>query len=203
METLKSLAENIKKEAENVEALRVEKSVAEEKIRDTLDKNCTEIILPVLKEYSDLLGVIAHALGGSAYLPSQSGYRNRELKCGLTMYLSDCHIGYKCSYSSSELIIGVGQSSRSTGCRSLVMAPYWVTAESTQQTLNELTEWFCEYLGTCVECLKSTSASLASEVEKLKNMLAASDTVQKNEDGTVEITLGGVRYVGTVVKERY
>ena len=201
METLKSLTENIKKEAENVEALRVEKSVTEEKIRDTIDKNCKEIILPVLKEYSDLLGVIAHALGGSAYLPSQSGYRNRELKRGLTMYLSDCYIGYKCSYSSSVLTIGVGQSSRSTGCRSLVMAPYWVTAESTQQTLNELTEWFCKYLGTCVECLKSTSASLASEVEKLKNMLSASDTVEHRDDGTVAVTIGGKRFVGTLIEE--
>ena len=201
MEAFKSLTENIKKEAENVEALRVEKSVAEEKIRDTIDKNCTEIILPVLKEYSDLLGVIAHALGGNAYLPSQRSYQSRELKCGLTMYLNDCYVGYKHPSGSGTLIIGVGQSSRSTGCRNLVMAPYWVTAESTQQTLNELTEWFCEYLGTCVERLKSTSASLASEVEKLKNMLAASDTVEHRDDGTVEITLGGVRYIGTVVKE--
>ena len=202
METLKSLAENIKKEAENVEALRVEKSVAEEKIRDTIDKNCTEIILPVLEEYSDLLGVIAHALGGNVYLPSQSSYRNRELKCGLTMYLSDCYVGYKRQpYSSSTLIIGVGQSSRATGCRSLTMAPYWATAESTQQTLNELTEWFCEYLGTCVECLKSTSASLASEVEKLKNMLAASDTVEHRDDGTVAVTIGSKRFVGTLIEE--
>lgn len=201
METLKSLTESIKKEAENVEALRVEKSVTEEKIRDTIDKNCTEIILPVLKEYSDLLGVIAHALGGNAYLPSQSRYHNRELKCGLTMYLSDCYIGYKHPNGSGTLIIGVGQSSRSTGCRSLVMAPYWVTAESTQQTLNELTEWFCEYLGTCVECLKSTSASLASEVEKLKNMLAVSDTVEHRDDGTVAVTIGGKRFVGTLTEE--
>lgn len=201
MEALKSLTENIKKEAENVEALRVEKSVTEEKIRDTINKNYTEIILPVLKEYSDLLRVIAHALGSSAYLPSQSRYRSHELKCGLTMYLNDCYIGYKQPNGSGTLIIGVGQSSRSTDCRSLMMAPYWVTAESTQQTLNELTEYFCEYLGTCVECLKSTSASLASEVEKLKNMLSASDTVEHREDGTVEITLGGVRYIGTVAKE--
>lgn len=199
METLKSLTENIKKEAKNVEALRVEKSAAEGKIRDIVDKNCKEIILPVLKEYSDLLGVITHALGGTAYLPSQSKYRNRELKCGLTMYLSDCYIGYK--WPNSNMTIGVGQSSRSTGCCSLDMAPYWITAESTQQTLNELTEWFCEYLGTCVECLKSTSASLASEVEKLKNMLSASDTIEHRDDGTVEITLGGVRYIGTVARE--
>ena len=201
METLKSLTENIKKEAENVEALRVEKSVAEEKIRDTLDKNCKEIILPVLEEYSDLLGVIAHALGSSAYMPSQSKYRNRELKCGLTMYLSDCYIGYKLPSGSGTLTIGVGQSSRSTGCRSLVMAQYWITAESTQQTLNELTELFCEYLGTCVECLKSTSASLASEVEKLKNMLSASDTVEHRDDGTVAVTIGGKRFVGTLIEE--
>jgi prefoldin subunit 5 len=80
-------------------------------------------------------------------------------------------------------------------------APYWVTAERTQQTLDKLTEQFCRYLGSCVERLKTTSASLASEVEKLKNILSTSDTVEHRDDGTVEITLGGVRYIGTVVKE--
>lgn len=198
METLKSLTENIRKEAENVEALKKEKADTEAEICEAVDKNCKEIILPVLKEYSDLLAVIAHALGSADLLPSASAISGYSICDKLEMQLTSCYIGFVSKVSGCSLGIGVGQSCRSTGCKDLRFAPYWVTAERTQETLDKLTEQFCRYLGSCVERLKSTSASLASEVEKLKDILSTSDTVVHKDDGTVEIQLGGKTYIGKV-----
>ena len=201
MDSIKSLTESIRKEAESVEALKKEKAATEAEICEAVDKNCKEIILPVLKQYSDLLAVIAHALGSGDLLPSTSAFSGYSFCDKLEMQLTYTYIGFVSKVSGSPLGIGVGQSCRSTGCKDLRYAPYWITAERTQQTLDELTEQFCKYLGPCVERLKSTSASLASEVEKLKNILSTSDTVEHRDDGTVAVTIGGKRFVGTLIEE--
>ncbi len=198
MESIKSLTENIRKEAANVEALKKEKADTEAEICEAVDKNCKEIILPVLQEYSDLLAVIAKALGGADLLPSAAAFNGYSFCDKLEMQLSSTYIGFMSRVGSCSSGIGVGQSCRSTGCKDLRYAPYWVTAECTQETLDKLTEQFCRYLGSCVERLKSTSASLASDVEKLKNILSTSDTVVHRDDGTVEIQLGGKTYIGKV-----
>ena len=201
MESIKSLTENIRREAANVESLKKEKAATEAEICEAVDKNCKEIILPVLQEYSDLLAVIAHALGSADLLPSASTISGYSICDKLTIQLTSCYIGFVSNVSGCSLGVGVGQSCRSTGCKDLRYAPYWVTAERTQQTLDVLTEQFCKYLGSCVERLKSTSASLASEVEKLKNILSTSDTVVHRDDGTVAVTIGGKRFVGTLIEE--
>ena len=198
MESIKALTENIRKEAANIESLKKEKAATEAEICDAVDKNCKEIILPVLQQYSDLLAVIAHALGSADLLPSASVFNGYIICDKLETVLNSTYIGFKSKVSDCNLGVGVGQSCRSTGCRDLRYAPYWVTAERTQQTLDVLTEQFCKYLGSCVERLKSTSASLAAEVEKLKNILSTSDTVVHRDDGTVEIQLGGKTYIGKV-----
>lgn len=201
MELIKSLTENIRKEAENVESLRKEKANTEGEICSAVDKNCKEIILPVLQEYSDLLAVIAHALGSADLLPSASICDGYSICDKLEMVLNSTYIGFMSRVGSCSLGVGVGQSCRSIGCSDLRYAPYWVTAERTQETLDKLTEQFCRYLDSCVERLKSTSASLASEVEKLKNILSTSDTVEHRDDGTVAVTIGGKRFVGTLIEE--
>lgn len=201
METLKSLTENIRKEAKNIESLKKEKADTEAEICETVDKNYKEIILPVLKEYSDLLAVIAHALGSADLLPSASAFNGYSICDKLEMQLTSCYIGFVSKVSGCSLGVGVGQGCRSTRCKDLRYAPYWVTAERTQETLDKLTEQFCRYLDSCVERLKSISASLASEVEKLKNILSTSDTVVHRDDGTVAVTIGGKRFVGTLTEE--
>ena len=201
METLDTLISNIKAEAANIESLKKDKATTEAEICEAVDKNCKEIILPVLEEYSDLLAVIAKALGSGDLLPSTSTCNGYSICDRLEMQLSGCYIGFLSKVSGCSLGIGVGQSCRSAGCKDLRYAPYWITAERTQETLDKLTEQFCKYLGLCVERLKSTSASLASEVEKLKNILSTSDTVEHRDDGTVAVTIGGKRFVGTLIEE--
>lgn len=196
MESIKSLMESVAKEAHTVEALRKEKANAEHNIIEAIDKNCREIILPVLKQYSDLLAVIDHSL---TTLPVAVGVHNETLTCGLKVFLDGAYIGFRTSDNS--IVVGVGQRSRSTGCRELKMSAYWLTAEQTQKTLNELTVKFCDYLTLCAQRLEFTSASLAEELQKLEDVLSKSDTVEHKEDGTVVITIGGKRFTGTLEEE--
>ena len=195
---LEELTKGISAEVENLNALKKERSDLKAQVSQTIDKNCRDIVIPVLESYSKILQSIDSALDctGEA-MPSHNDF-NKSLPCGLSVYMHGTWIGLRVSTGVS---VGYGRSSHSTGCMDRAFAPYWLSVESTQKSVNELTEVFCEYLQECADVLKLSSASVAAEVQKLKDAISASDTVQKNEDGTVEITLGGVRYIGTVVKE--
>ena len=195
---LEELTKGISAEVENLNALKKERSDLKAQVSQTIDKNCRDIVLPVLESYSKILHSIDSALDctGEA-MPSQIRYQ-KFLPCGLSVYMHGTWIGLKTATNEN---VGYGRSSHSTGCMDRAFAPYWLSVESTQKSVDELTEVFCEYLQECADVLKLSSASVAAEVQKLKDALSASDTVQKNEDGTVEITLGGVRYIGTIVKE--
>ena len=195
---LEELTKGINKEVENLRALKKERSVLTAQTRQTIDKNCRDIVLPVLGKYSDILQSIDSAVSDTGCdMPRTENYYGKPLPCGLKMYISGAWVGFGRTASD----IGWGRSSRSCGCTNIDYAPYWLSVENAQKSVNELTEAFCEYLQKCVDVLKLSSASVAAEVQKLKDALSASNTVQKNDDGTVEITLGGVKYRGTVVKE--
>lgn len=196
---LEELTKGINAEVENLRALKKERSDLKAQARKTIDKNCCDIVLPVLEVYTKILQGIDSALDSTGFeKPNQAEYCGKLLPCGLKMHMSGVWIGFT---RTNDRDIGCGRSSRSCGCTNIDYAPYWLSAESTQRSVNELTEVFCGYLQKCVDVLKLSSASVAAEVQKLKDALSASNTVQKNEDGTVEITLGGVRYRGTVIKE--
>lgn len=196
---LEELAKGIDKEVDNLRVLKKERSDLEAQTRQIIDKNCRDIVLPVLEKYSYILQSIDNALSSTGFeKPCQAEYCDKLLPCGLKMQMSGVWIGFTRTNGGD---IGYGASSRSCGCTEIEYAPYWLSAESTQRSVNELTEVFCEYLQRCADVLYLSSASVAEQVQKLKDALSASDTVQKNEDGTVEITLGGVKYRGTVVKD--
>ena len=200
METLGTLISNIKAETANVESLRKEKSVAEDNIRKAVDKNYKDIIKPVLQQYSDLLAIIAHALGDANKMPSTEWACREYLSNGLQVNICSTYVGFKSHNDGRTCEVGIGQSCKTDGCTSLYYS-CWASVDGAKKSLDELTDRFCIYLESCTTKLKDVSASLTAEVQKLKDILSASNTVQKNEDGTVEITLGGVHYVGTVVKE--
>lgn len=195
---LEELTKDINAEVENLAALKRERTELKEQISQAIDKNCRDIILPVLASYSKILHSIDSALDCTGcIMPSQNDF-NKFIPCGLKVQMCGAWIGFKTATGEQ---VGYGRSSHACGCMDRAFAPYWVSVENTQKSLDELTEVFCEYLQKCADTLKLSSATVAAEVQKLKDTLSASNTVQKNDDGTVEITLGGVRYVGTVVKE--
>jgi hypothetical protein len=199
METLEKLISNIKAEAANVESLKHEKDVAEENIRQAINKNYKDIIKPVLEQYSDLLNVIAHALGkDSSKMPPVTDRNN--LPCGLQMSINYVYIGFSSYKDGFTCQVGVGQACKTNSCTSLNFS-CWASVDGAKKSLDELTDRFCDYLESCIVKLKDVSASLTAEVQRLKDILSTSNTVQKNDDGTVEITLGGVHYKGTIVKE--
>lgn len=195
---LEELTKGISEAVENLGALKKERADLRMQTMQTIDKNCRDIVLPVLNSYSKILQSIDDALTDTGCsMPSTNNYYDKLLPCGLKMYLSGAWIGFGLKASD----IGCGRSTRSCGCANIDYAPYWLSVEGAQKSINELTKYFCEYLQKCADVLKLSSASIAAEVQKLKDILSVSDTVQKNEDGTVEITLGGVHYIGTMVKK--
>lgn len=196
---LEELTKGINAEVENLRALKKERANLDMETRATIDKNCRDIVMPVLESYSKILQSVDNALDSTGYsMPSSAAYCGKPLPCGLKMYMTGTWIGFTLRDRAD---IGCGRSTRSCGCGNIDYAPYWLSVENTQKSVNDITEVFCEYLQKCVDVLNLSSATVAAQVQKLKDALSASNTVQKNDDGTVEITLGGVRYRGTVVKE--
>lgn len=197
---LEELTKGINAEVENLEVLKKERSDLKAQTAQTIDKNCRDIVLPVLRAYHNILLSIYDALENTGHsIPCQVDYNGKVLPCGLSVVMRDTLIGF--GNGGFGVTVSIGRSTASTGCTDISYAPYWLSVEGTQKCVDELTKIFCVYLQKCADVLKLSFDSVAAEVQKLKDALSASNTVQKNEDGTVEITLGGVRYVGTVVRE--
>ena len=71
------------------------------------------------------------------------------------------------------------------------------TEEKTQRISELMQDEFIKVLSSFSEQLKTENESLSESIRKLSEKLNETSTVTENEDGSVEIHIGGKTYVGT------
>lgn len=76
--------------------------------------------------------------------------------------------------------------------------PYLKTEEDTLKCTVLYKKVFSDILGRILENCDSRIEGIKGSIEKLKNELSSASTVVEKEDGTIELTLNGKTYIGTV-----
>ena len=80
--------------------------------------------------------------------------------------------------------------------------PYLKTEEDTLKCTKLYKKVFAKILGEILENCDLRIETIKESIEKLKNELSSSSTVIEKEDGTIELTLNGKTYVGTVKENK-
>ena len=77
----------------------------------------------------------------------------------------------------------------------------FISEDSTLSHLAEIKESFAERFETYAKTVSEKNEKLSAQIEILAEQLKESSSVEEKEDGSIEITLNGKTYIGTV-KER-
>lgn len=204
---LNELKSQITAQADDVQAKRKEVRELRDKLTHTVSKNIDSVLKPWLEESNGLLDVLYKKAGSTPNFEEikdevyhKSGTYSRVMVRAsvwrMDVVIMDVVIYDGYSSSDSQYVCGGTNLSQS---HLEVGAGVFLTEEDTQKFIdNYLIPDYIKVLEAWEQFLRRESASLADTIAKYKEQLSKAHTVQQNEDGTVEIQLGGKTYIGHV-----
>lgn len=194
---LSEVFDKVKVQAQKTAELRAQNAAAKEQLSKVIDDNCREILLP---EMANLLQILE--LTDTLHDAPDEISRLLEIE-GQKVYVKACsrytEIKYYDKYNNfNSCDIHYGMSCKSTGCTKLSAATFLSSVERTRSIISELRITVAEYLEKSIPAFEAENKELAESISELQSWLKTSDTVQQNDDGTVEFKIGGKTYIGTV-----
>lgn len=203
---LNELKKEVLTMAEKSKELKDERANLKSEICKIARKNAEEIVIPYIKEMKNFMEKIKNMADGTPaysdkkfYLPiSSAGYelRIRSSSYGVDVFFTctgDCPWNKLINY-------GGDWASLCNGDRLFHFSDWLLTEEKAQEFVEKIQEKYVDILEAWADCLEASNKSLAETVKRLSDMLKTSSTVEKHDDGTVEIHLGGRTYIGTVIE---
>ena len=187
--------EKVKVQVQKNTELKQEKDNAVSKLEDIIDANCREILLP---EMNNLLQILLLVNGALEQKPAKitHEYYVDERNIRTVIQAGFVEVDYVSGNQWAD--IHYGNCCKTTGCRNTNAAAILSSVERTENLIEELRVQTAKYLEACLPMFDSENAELAKSVTELKGWLEQGGSVQRNEDGTVEISIGGKTYIGTV-----
>jgi hypothetical protein len=207
---LNELKKQIEAETEKTVALKKEKKELENNIKRTIYKNLKEIVTPVISEMNSFLQMIRDKSGVCFR------YDDERFPLALGLNVPD-YYSFEIKINSYGLYLNFGKHTSYGWTRDVATPDYEYTKRDVFDYGHHLylSEWFyseekaMELVDICREkyvkildyyasALRNENDSLATAIELLKDTYAKSHCVEHNEDGTVEIHLGGKTYKPTL-----
>ena len=210
MLSLDELKAKVMNEADKAKQLSTERAEQKSKVCDTIRKNFETFILPYVKEMNLFMEQIRCKANGS---PS---VHNADLNIPLGEGIPEC---YRVDLRANEYGVHVemtnygsgyfshyldGREFENTICRyqyHFYLRNIFMTEDKTLELLEKIKERYVIILTAWANYLKDSNEQYAKAIEDLKNMLSSAHAVESKEDGTVEIMLGGKKYVGHIAEE--
>lgn len=211
MLSLEELKANVMEQADKAKQLATERAEQKSKVCDIIRKNFETFILPFVKEMNLFVEQIRRKVNGS---PSMN--RDADLNIPLGEGIPEC---YSLSLRTNEYGVHVEMTNHGSGyfsqyldgrdfesniCRyqyHFYLRNIFLTEDKTLELLEKIKGRYVAILNTWATYLEKSNADYAKAIEDLKNILSASHAVETKEDGTVEIMLGGKKYVGHIAEE--
>lgn len=211
MLSLEELKTKVMDEADKAKQLATERAEQKSKVCDIIRKNFETFILPFVKEMNLFMEQIRCKVNGS---PSMHG--DADLNIPLGEGIPEC---YSLSLRTNEYGVHVEMTNHGSGyfsqyldgrdfesniCRyqyHFHLRNIFLTEDKTLELLEKIKGQYVAILNTWATYLEKSNADYAKAIEDLKNMLSSAHAVETKEDGTVEIMLGGKKYVGRVAEE--
>lgn len=210
MLSLEELKTKVMDEADKAKQLSTERAEQKAKVCDIIRKNFETFILPYVKEMNLFMEQIRCKACGSPSvcgadlnislgegIPECYSLCLRTNEYGVHVEMTNCGSGYFSYYLD-------GREFENTICRyqyHFHLRNIFLTEDKTLELLEKIKERYVVILNAWVTYLEKSNADYALAIKDLKDMLSASHAVETKEDGTVEIMLGGKKYVGRIAEE--
>ena len=190
---LNELKKNVLASAEQCKNMRAEKKELKEQIAENARINIEKIVLPELKATQSF----CHALHDIQCTGFEDEYE--------TLKVFPCNWG-----CSGELIYNVSQTGISCylqvkqytyeliSDKLYEISDLFDTEEKCFKFVDKIHNDFAAVLNSYQEKFSEVNEELANDISKLKERLNNSHAVEEKEDGSIEITLNGRTYIGTI-----
>lgn len=194
---LNELRNQITSQAESVKSQRDEAAALKKELAEKIKKNIVEILNPWIDDERKLCDTLYHKAGETPSIEEvrETLYGNSKV----TVQLRYSAWGVRMLYYNSSHTCDFGSVRSFYDDDFVATGDLFINEENTMQLINgRLTDAFIKVLGYWEVFLKEKSSSLSDTIAAYRDMLSKAHTVEQNEDGTVEIQLGGKTYIGHV-----
>lgn len=211
MLSLDELKANVMEQADKAKQLANEKAEQKSKICEIIRKNLETIVVPYIHDMNIFLKTVRDK---ASYAPKFEDYRvniplgkdidDNYILClrvsnyGVDLDYTNRGMGYFSSYLQYE------DSRKDKVYRyqyEFYLRNVFLTEDKALAVVDCAKDQYVHVLNAWASYLKDSNEEYAKAIEDLKNMLSASHAVETKEDGTVEIMLGGKKYVGHIAEE--
>ena len=187
---------SVKELAEKSDELRKQKEQATKELQERINKNYQEVVYPEMQRLLEMLKV-TRKLGtktpGDVYLHFTPLYEGGVEAC-------DAYIrfNYDVPGICGTCFYTAGIHSVCTECHDIGAANALSSLDKCAELVKALRAVTAAYLEKCIPGFKELNEGLETSITALTALLKSSSVVEENEDGTVEIQLGGKTYIGHV-----
>lgn len=211
MLSLEELKTKVMDEADKAKQLSTERAEQKSKVCAIVRKNLEAIVVPYIKEMNNFLQAVRDKAVGSPKfeelivniplgedIDGNYSLRLRVSSYGVNLDYTNHGMGYFSCYlqykDSREDKIYRYQ-------YEFNLRNVFITEDKALSLVDCIKDQYVIVLNAWANYLKDSNEQYAKAIEDLKNMLSASHAVETKEDGTVEIMLGGKKYVGRIAEE--
>lgn len=208
---LKELESTVLKQATKTKELRLEEDKLKDEICKTIENNLREIVIPCVVQMNKFLEKLRNL---TSSMPEEDEERNITIPLGNVdvSYEFKLHVSYRYGvnlryqyhgYSSWNKYLEYGDSLY-TVCRCsshYSLRNVFINEEESMKIVDLIQQQYADILGVWAEHTKSRNEELSKSIANMRDILSKAHCVSHNEDGTVEIQLGGKTYKATLKED--
>lgn len=207
---LKELEATVLEQATKTKELRLEEDKLKDEICKTIENNLSEIVIPCVIQMNKFLEKLRDL---TSSMPEKD-------ETSVTIPLGDVEDGYSFSlhvsyrygvnlrykyfgYSSWDKYLEYKDSLKEV-CRwrsQYALRNVFINEEGSMKIVDLIQKQYADILGVWVEHTKSRNEALSKSIANIRDTLSKAHCVSHNEDGTVEIHLGGKTYKATLKED--
>ena len=210
---LNEIKKQIEAEANKTVTLQNEKRALENNIKKTVYQNIKTIVTPAIKEMNDFLKLIRDKTNvyfkfDDKYFPLALGldapdYYSFKLRINsYGVYLDfEKNTSYEFHRDISDPDGEYAERDVFSNGYHLYLSEWFYSEERAMELVDICREKYAVILDYYASKLRDENDNLSTAIELLKDTYAKSHCIEHNEDGTVEIHLGGKTYTATLKEE--
>lgn len=187
---------SVKELAKKSDELHKQQAQVTEELQERINKNYQEVVYPEMQRLLEMLKV-TRKLGTKTpyfvHLPFAPLFQGGVEAC-------DAYIRFNYDVPGTcgtyQYVAGIH--SVCTECRDIGAANALSSLDKCEKLISALRKVTAAYLEKCIPGFKEVNEGLEASITALTELLKSSSVVEENEDGTVEIQLGGKTYIGHV-----
>lgn len=207
---LKELKSTVLEQATKTKELRLEEDKLKGEICKTIENNLREIVIPYVVQMNKFLEKLRNLTSSMpereerrVTIPLGDVDESYSFRLNVS-YRYGVNLSYQChGYSSWDKYLEYGDSLNNV-CRyrsHYSLRNVFINEEESMKIVDLIQQQYADILGVWAEHTKSRNEELSKSIATMQDTLSSAHCVSHNEDGTVEIYLGGKTYKATLKED--